>query len=286
MSMQKMHPKKNRASSWVQHTADQAKKKKRKGGGGGGNRGGGGNGSPPRNPLSTPSETYFLFGRHAVMAALANPQRAIKRLIATPNAAENLESLPNGLQPQIMNAQDISQLLPRDAIHQGLALEVKPLDEPKLADCVASGRPVVILDQVTDPHNVGAILRSCAAFDAACLILTKHNAPEESGTMAKISSGALETVPMLHVPNLVQVMGELKEMGYWCAGLDGTAEQTLRQANLSSKTVLIMGAEGTGLRRLTAENCDLLVKLPMSAQMESLNVSNACAIALYELFAG
>jgi len=140
-----------------------------------------------------------------------------------------------------------------------------------------------MLDQVTDPHNIGAILRSMAAFNAGGLILPKHHAPEESGVMAKTACGALEIVPICRVPNLASTMDYLKKHDYWVAGMDGKASQTLEQANLSAKTVLVMGAEGKGLRHLVSKSCDLLIKLPISSQMESLNVSNAAAIGLYAL---
>lgn len=280
MSMQKMHPKKNRSASWVKHTEEQAKRKKKKGGGSAG----GTRPSPPGTPVQTSTGRYFLYGRHPVSAALENPRRKIHRLIATRNGAESLPPAPPGLTVEIGDAHEMARLLPPGAVHQGVMLEVDFLEEPLLEDCLAAGKPVILLDQVTDPHNVGAILRSAAAFDACAVIVPKHNAPEETGVMAKSSSGGIEIVPILRVPNLVSAMEELKKAGYWCAGLDGTAQQTIREANLSRKTALVLGAEGAGLRRLTAENCDLLVRLPISGQMESLNVSNAAAIALYELF--
>jgi 23S rRNA (guanosine2251-2'-O)-methyltransferase len=237
-----------------------------------------------KKPAPKPSSgTVWLFGRHAVFAALANPARDFRKLCVTQNSAEHLPSLPAGLQPQIMDIQDLNRLLPREAVHQGIALEVMPLDDGDLDILMQTGRPVLLLDQVTDPHNIGAILRSAAAFDAAGIVVTKHNAPEETGTLAKSASGALEIVPIVRVANLVQAMEQLKAGGYWVAGMDGKASQTLAEAKLEPKTALVMGAEGSGLRRLTEEKCDLLVKLPISEKMESLNVSNAAAIALYEL---
>lgn len=226
---------------------------------------------------------YFLYGRHPVEAALANPARKPRRLLATKNAAATLPLLPADLAAQLVTSEELAALLPEGAVHQGIALEVLPLGDGNLDALAAKDRPIVILDQVTDPHNIGAILRSAAAFDAAGVIVMKHNAPDETGVLAKSASGALEIVPVVRVPNLVQAMEYLKKKGYWCAGLDGQATQTLAEAKMTAKTVLVMGAEGAGLRRLTAEHCDLLVKLPISSKMESLNVSNAAAIALYEL---
>lgn len=230
------------------------------------------------------SGVVWLYGRHAVFAALANPARQFRRLLVTKNTLGQLPRLPAGLQPQIVEAQELEAMLPREAVHQGLLLEARMLDDITIEDLIATNRPVLLLDQVTDPHNIGAILRSAAAFDAAGVIVTKHNAPEETGTLAKSASGALELVPVVRVANLVQAMEQLKSGGYWVAGMDGKATQTLAEAKLSAKTALVMGAEGSGLRRLTEEKCDLLVKLPISARMESLNVSNAAAIALYELY--
>lgn len=218
------------------------------------------------------------------MAALVNPLRRKKRLLLTPQAKKqwqgNLPDMP------VMETEFsvLEALLPQGAVHQGMALEVLPLEAPSLETIAATGRPVLLLDQVTDPHNIGAILRSAAAFEAACVIVTDYHAPEETGVLAKSASGALEIMPLLRVTNLVHTMKQLKELGYWIAGMDGKAEQTLKQAKLSGKTALVMGAEGAGLRRLTQENCDYLVKLPIAPQMESLNVSNAAAIALYELY--
>lgn len=286
MSMQKQHPSKKPVSNWVKEMEDRDKKKAAKNKKRGGHPQGGDKGKNPRPQAKPSSGTVWLFGRHAVFAALANPSRDFRRLVVTKNAAEHLPALPNGLQPQIMEAPELSRLVPREAVHQGYALEVLPLDDGNLDMLMQSGRPVLLLDQVTDPHNIGAILRSAAAFDAAGIVVTKHNAPEETGTLAKSASGALETVPMVRVANLVQAMEQLKAGGYWVAGMDGKATQTLAEANLAAKTALVMGAEGSGLRRLTEEKCDLLVKLPISARMESLNVSNAAAIALYELNRG
>lgn len=279
--------------NWVDAMAERAKKK-----GGKGKKNQNNKPRPPQDnkpaqsakPQGQPKQhqkpnanSVWLYGRHAVFAALANPQREFRRLLVTKASGEHLPRLPQGLQAQLADAQEMARLLPREAVHQGYALEVKPLGDGNLDDLAATERPILLLDQVTDPHNIGAILRSAAAFDAAGIIVTKHNTPEETGTLAKSASGALEAVPIVRVPNLVQAMEHLKSAGYWVAGMDGKAEQTLEQAKLSPKTALVMGAEGSGLRRLTEEKCDLLVKLPISPKMESLNVSNAAAIALYEL---
>lgn len=241
-----------------------------------------------RHSPQTSDRTYWLYGLHAVRAALQNPRRDIRRMLATSPAAEKLamECEKRRLKPELKSAQEISHVLPKDSVHQGVALEVRPLPEMILEEYLREAKeqkPLLLLDQVTDPHNVGAIIRSAAAFDAGAIIVTRDNAPQESATLAKASSGGIEIIPIITVTNLAQSMETLKKSGYWCVGMDGEAKQTLKQANLDHKTALVLGAEGTGLRRLTSERCDLLVRLPISSQMESLNVSNAAAIALYAL---
>ncbi len=237
---------------------------------------------------SESGKTYWLYGVHAVRAALLNETREIKRMVATKQAMEKFtsECKARKINPEDKSPQDISKLLPEDAVHQGIALEVRPLPEMALEDylAIAKGpKPLLLLDQVTDPHNVGAILRTAAAFGVGAIIVTKDHAAQESATMAKASSGGIEIVPIITVTNLSQSMETLKKHGYWCIGLDGEAKQTIAQAKLNNKTALVLGAEGKGLRRLTAERCDLLVRLPISSAMESLNVSNAAAVALYAL---
>jgi 23S rRNA (guanosine2251-2'-O)-methyltransferase len=230
----------------------------------------------------------FLFGKHAALAALANPMRKVKRVLVTKNTLSELGEKAFGKHQNISisDAQRIESMLPAGSVHQGIAVEVSPLNQPSLAQWLGecANKPVLLLDQVTDPHNVGAILRSAAAFDAGCVVQTDRSAPGESGVMAKSASGALEIVPLISVGNLSQALETLKKAGYWTAGLDGEAKESIAEAKLDNKTALVLGAEGRGLRRLTAERCDFLVKLPMSGKMESLNVSNAAAIALYDLY--
>lgn len=229
--------------------------------------------------------TYWLYGHHAVLAALGNPARAIRRVVATKNALPKLAQWAGAHTIEEVDSRFLEKNLPDGAVHQGLAAEVAPLPRPDLHDIlnVNPTRPLLLLDQVTDPHNIGAILRSAAAFDAEAIIITAHGAPAESAVMAKAASGALEMIPLVAVTNLSQAMELIKKAGYWVAGLDGEAKQTLAEAKLGQKTALVLGAEGRGLRRLTAERCDLLVRLPISPRMESLNVSNAAAVALYAL---
>lgn len=241
---------------------------------------------PDKMKQSRPG-AYWLYGAHAVLSALENPQRVVHRVVATRNAMPKLEGklAARHPKPEEAEARVFERLLPEGAVHQGLAIEVGALAQPHLSELLADAPagPLLLLDQVSDPHNVGAILRSAAAFDVAAVIVTQHGAPLEGAVMAKAASGALELVPLVTVVNLSQAMEEIKKAGYWVAGLDGEAPQAIHQAKLDAKTALVLGAEGKGLRRLTAERCDLLVKLPISARMESLNVSNAAAVALYEL---
>lgn len=229
----------------------------------------------------------YLFGNHAALAALANPMRKIKRVLVTKNTQNELGNKLSGIKNLIVTeGQKLEAMLPAGSVHQGIVVECEPLVQPSLQEWLAEGinKPILLLDQVSDPHNVGAILRSAAAFDVGAVIATDRNAPTESGVMAKTASGALEVVPLITVVNLVQAIELIKKAGYWIAGLDGAAKQTIAEAKLDAKTALVLGAEGAGLRRLTSEHCDYLVKLPMSSRMESLNVSNAAAVALYDLY--
>ena len=231
---------------------------------------------------------HLLYGKHASIAALANPMRKIKRVLVTKNThAELGDKAFVGIKNlQIVDGKKLDDLLPREAVHQGIALDCEPILQPDLQEFLA-GKPdksILILDQVSDPHNVGAILRSAAAFDAGAVVVTDRNAPQESGVMAKTASGALELMPLITVGNLSQAIEHLKKAGYWIYGLDGEAKQTIAEAKLTGKIALVLGAEGRGLRRLTAERCDGLIRLPISPKMESLNVSNAAAVALYALY--
>jgi 23S rRNA (guanosine2251-2'-O)-methyltransferase len=235
---------------------------------------------------------YWLFGHHPVEAALRNPNRDVYKLRASPQGIEQLPAdLVAGLQSRVSvemtDSRDLERHVPQGAVHQGLALEVAPLDPADLADSCARipERPnlVLVLDQVTDPHNVGAILRSAAAFGARAVVTTDRHAPPETGTLAKSASGALDLVPLVRVVNLVQALDHLAELGYWRIGLSDQATSNMDKLDMGPDIVLALGAEGRGLRRLTQEHCDILGRLPTSPAMPSLNVSNAAAVALYEL---
>jgi 23S rRNA (guanosine2251-2'-O)-methyltransferase len=198
-----------------------------------------------------------------------------------------LEVLPIGKhhpRPEVDDGKELAKKAGNGAVHQGVVLEVEPLDQPALEDILDEKPRLLMLDQVTDPHNVGAILRTAAAFGVGGVIVPKNHAPEEGGAMAKSACGALDMVPMIEVTNLVAAMEEIKPHGYWLIGLDGDGDVTVREAGLDATSCLVLGAEGAGLRRLTRDHCDRLVRIPMDARMESLNVSNATAIALYEAF--
>jgi 23S rRNA (guanosine2251-2'-O)-methyltransferase len=224
-----------------------------------------------------------LWGRHAVEAALRNPERQHRKLWATREGVASLDGeLPADFPVEYADAHDLARLVARDAPHQGLVLECAPLEDVFLADVLgADSGPVLVLDQVTDPHNVGAILRSAAAFGAAAIVTQDRHAPPESGTVAKSASGALEVVPWIRVVNLARALEELAEAEYWRIGLAGEAEATLAEALPAGKVALVLGAEGEGMRHNIAGHCDALARLPITSAIESLNVSNAAAIALY-----
>ena len=233
----------------------------------------------------------WLFGVHAARAAMGNPRRRCRRLVVTAQGRQHLDgTLPDAPLPdaEIMERGDIEGLLPPGAVHQGIAVLVDPLAEVAMEDvcrdvAADDDAVVVVLDQATDPHNVGAVLRSAAAFGARAVIVPRRHAPEVTAVLAKAASGALETVPLVRVTNLVRAMGALKEAGSWCVGLDAAASDTLAGAGLSGRVTLVLGSEGAGLRRLTGETCDRLVRVPLTDAVESLNLSVAAAIALYEL---
>ena len=232
---------------------------------------------------SKPENRPRFWGRHAVAAALANPEREIVRIWATREAAAEVE-LPKDVPFTFADVADLGRLVPKDAPHQGLVAEVERLDDLLLADILQDAperRPLLVLDQVTDPHNVGAILRSAAAFDALALVTQDRHAPPESGALAKAASGALETVPWVRVVNLARALDEMAEAGFWRIGLTGEADMTLAEAVGPARVALVLGAEGEGMRQNTEAHCDALARLPISGRIESLNVSNAAAVALY-----
>jgi 23S rRNA (guanosine2251-2'-O)-methyltransferase len=232
---------------------------------------------------SRPDNRPRFWGRHAVAAALANPERAVKRIWATREAAAEFDLDPS-IPLTFADAADLGRLVPGDAPHQGIVIEIEKLPDIWLGDILdgaEEGRPLLVLDQVTDPHNVGAILRSAAAFDALGIVTQDRHAPPESGALAKAASGALEPVPWVRVVNLARALEEIAEAGFWRVGLTGDATATLAEALGPPKVALVLGAEGEGMRHNTQSHCDALARLPISERMESLNVSNAAAVAHY-----
>lgn len=227
-----------------------------------------------------------LWGRHAVEAALKNPERNHRKLWATREGVASLDGeLPADFPVEYAQPADLARLVARDAPHQGLVLECDALED-RFLDEVMQGdpaRPLVVLDQVTDPHNVGAIMRSAAAFNAAAIVTQDRHSPPESGTLAKSASGALEVVPWIRVVNLARALEEMAEAGYWRIGLDGEGTATLAEALPAGPVALVLGAEGEGMRHNIMQHCDAIARLPMSGAVESLNVSNAAAIALYAM---
>lgn len=234
-------------------------------------------------------EAYWLYGNHPVQAALANPDRAIQLLACTKGQSETYQgqAKARNIELKTVDRPAIDQLFPEGAVHQGVAALVQPLEETFLEDLLFSldqdkAATVVVLDQVTDPHNVGAILRTAAVFGADAVIVQDRHAPPESAVLAKSASGAVETTPLVRVPNLARALEQIKEAGFWCAGLAGEAEQELTTFNRTERVAVVMGAEGSGLRRLTRDHCDILLRIPMADNaVGSLNVSNAAAVVLY-----
>jgi 23S rRNA (guanosine2251-2'-O)-methyltransferase len=238
------------------------------------------------------TETLWLFGLHAVRDALLNPRRERLRLVLTRNALDRLEgaAAAAGMTPEISDPRRFAAPLEPDAVHQGAALEVRPLDWGPLAEVATRPGPsaprLVLLDRVTDPHNVGAILRSAEVFGASAVIGTERNSAPETGALAKAASGALERQPYLRLRNLAETMEELRAMGFVLLGLDGAAGATIGEAARDCRdrpAAIVLGAEGPGLRERTRATCDRLVRIPAAGEFGSLNVSNAAAVALYAL---
>lgn len=240
--------------------------------------------------LASGADTAMLYGFHAVAAALANRHRKIQRLLVSEGAAQRLAEAIEArtLKPEIVEPRDLDRLLGADAVHQGMALVANFLPEPSLESLCATSTDgpaplILVLDQVTDPHNVGAILRSASVFGVRGIIMTRVHSPPLSGVLAKAASGALEHVPVVLVTNLARAMEELADLGVTRLGLDGDAPNTLEAQKIDGPAALVLGAEGKGLRRLTRENCDVLCRISTFGSLSSLNVSNAAAVALHAL---
>ena len=235
-----------------------------------------------RERSGTGDEPIILYGWHTVAAALANPQRTIRKLWLSENAAKRLadDKIDTRVTPEIVRPSLIDQRLGPDAVHQGLLAEADALPSPDIETLAQDGM-VLVLDQITDPHNVGAILRSAAAFAVKAVVTTARHSPEATGVLAKSASGALELVPMVTVQNLARALTELNDQGFLTVGLDSQGSENLGAVTLRQPLALVLGAEGKGLRQLTRETCSVVARLDMPGEIKSLNVSNAAVLALY-----
>lgn len=227
----------------------------------------------------------LLYGIHPVEAALANPARVIAKLYLTENAENRMQAAlaARGVTAERVHPRDLDKRLGEDTVHQGVLLETEPLPELPMNALArtAKGRPLIVLDQVTDPHNVGAILRSAAVFGAAGVVMTRRNSPPLAGTLAKSASGALEHIPVARVQNLARSLEDLKAAGCTVIGLDGEGSETLDEIDWPEQPVFVLGAEGKGLRQLTRETCTRICRIATDGKIDSLNVSNAAAVALH-----
>lgn len=246
---------------------------------------------PFHKPHAKPESGLWLYGLHAVRAALANPKRFVKRVVLTERVAEELGS---GLLARVMKTEStdmhgVSKILPEGSVHQGVALLVEPLPRPSLDDVLAGAEPgkrrvVLVMDQITDPHNAGAILRTAAAFGVTAVVVQDRHSPPESGVLAKAASGALDIVPLVYEVNIARAVENLGKQNFWRIALAGDGDTALREAMDADRDIaLVLGSEGGGVRRLVRESCDVSAYVPISKAMESLNVSNAAAVALYEV---
>jgi 23S rRNA (guanosine2251-2'-O)-methyltransferase len=235
-----------------------------------------------------PESGLWLYGLHAVRSALSNPKRFVRRAILTERAAEEIgPKLLSRLKHEITDMHSVSRMLPDGAVHQGIAILCEPLPRVEL-DAVLEGSPegrriVLVLDQITDPHNAGAILRTAAAFGVNAIVVQDRHSPPESGVLAKAASGALDLVPIVHVVNIARALEELGRRQFWRIALTGDGDGSLKDVAHTGETVLVLGSEGAGIRKLVRERCDVSAYLPIEPAIDSLNVSNAAAVALYEL---
>jgi len=243
-----------------------------------------------RRPDAKAADGLWLYGLHAVRAALANPRRKLKRAILTARAAEEIGAkLLGRVRHEIADGDAVARLVPAGAVHQGVALSCEPLPRLDLEDALtpsARRRIVLVLDQISDPHNAGAILRSAAAFGVSAVVVQDRHAPPENGALAKAASGALDVVPVVTVVNIARSLEELGKLGFWRVALAGDGEAPLKDVAGTGDIALVLGSEGSGIRRLVRERCDAAAFVPIDSAMESLNVSNAAAVALYELRRG
>lgn len=245
---------------------------------------------PRQEPKTGKAEGLWLYGLHPVRAALSNPLRKVKKAVLTAKAAEEIGAkLLQDVRCETVEAEAVSRLLPPGSVHQGVALSCEPLPRRSLEEVLTpkDGRRIVLmLDQITDPHNAGAILRTAAAFGVDAAVIQDRNAPPESGVLAKAASGALDIVPIVNAVNLSRELETLTEMGFWTIAMAGDGDAPLKEVAQGQNIALVLGSEGSGIRRLVREHCAVSAYIPIEAEMESLNVSNAAAVALYELRRG
>ncbi len=227
------------------------------------------------------SDKVWIYGKHAVKAAVLNDKRKVFRVIVLPQNRDFLADCSVKL--DIVDKDYFLSLFGRDTVHQGCAAQVLPLDEVFLENLPDDDCPIVLLDRVTDPQNIGSVLRASAVFGAKAVVIPEVNSPEVTAVIAKVASGALESIPLIKVKNLVQSIKMLKKSGYWCLGLDERGEKKIGEVDLSGKFVLVIGSEGQGMRRLTRENCDFLVQLPSVGSFTTLNAAQAATVSLYEI---
>ena len=233
----------------------------------------------------------ILYGKHAVLAAIKNPHRKISKILCTKENFEEIKKIKPQINIQVVERKEIDKLLPADAVHQGLAAFCNELPAVSIEELINISNQlenchVLILDQVTDPQNIGAIIRSAVAFNTLALIVQDKNSPQETGSMAKASAGMIEHLPIIRVTNLSRTINQLKDAGFWTIGMDGYAKTSVSELKKGGKNAIIMGSEGKGMRRLVEENCDITIRLPMNEKVESLNVATAAAIVLYEINKG
>ena len=232
-------------------------------------------------------QSLIIYGRHAVLAALKNPQRRIAKLMCTAEAAVEVRGISK-IVLQIVDRKEIDKLLGYETVHQGFALFCSRLEDITLDELLDMAKEkedchILILDQVSDPQNVGAIIRSAVAFDTLALVMQDKNSPLETGAMDKAAAGMIEHLPIVRVTNLSRAIEQLKDAGFWIIGMDGYAKTLISELKKGGKNAIVMGSEGKGMRRLVEESCDVAVRLPISEKTESLNVATAAAIALYEI---